>query len=140
MGVTVTAELDTQDPRVTASLKLLGTRLSNFLYFPFDGRTVELMERIVQEHRAEFKRDHGYEFPPLVPFVLPSVKFIVFYRADLEDQAIHDKMLMLLRQFAERKAKVSEIELAFAIKSCWPHYRPPIETMRKNPRVGRVLQ
>jgi hypothetical protein len=133
-------DIDTQDPRAIAAMYELTKAVGNFVGQPLDSRAIAAIKRVIKDHRVAFKYKHGYEFPHLNPFVLPSIKFIVLYRADLDNQAIRNKLLLLIRQLGEHHASVSAIELAKAVKECWPHYEAPIEEYRKDPKLKMVLQ
>jgi hypothetical protein len=132
--------LDDDDPRLNASANALQARLQPFVGLNFDASRLEQICEIVREHRIAFKREHGAEFPPLVPFVLPSVRFIHFVRADLEDQIIRNQLRNLIVQLSRRQVLPSAIELAAAVRQCWPRYRPPIEEFRADPLLKQRLQ
>jgi hypothetical protein len=132
-------ELDTIDQRTAASMHLLTRKLATLLNREFSVNAIEAMRYIVDDHRTTFKREQGFDFPELVPFYLPSVGLIVWYRADLDDMAIRNKLLMLLRQLGERGKPVSAIEVAAAVKRAWPRYHPPIEEYRRDPKLKMPL-
>jgi hypothetical protein len=130
-------EIDNADARVSASMHVLARQLSSFMNTKMNLCAVEQMKMIVAEFRTDFKRENGFEFPPLVPFVLPSIGFLVFFRADLDNTTIRNKLLLLLRQLAQRQKFPPAIEVASAVKNAWPHYRPPIEELRRDVKLGR---
>jgi hypothetical protein len=133
-------ELEDDDPRLIKSANELLAELQPFVGRHFDAGNVERICELVQQHRIAFKREYGAEFPPMVPFVLPSLKFIHFVRADIEDQEIRIQLRNLLVQLSRRpNALPSALEIAKAVKQCWPRYRPPIEEFRADPLMQERL-
>lgn len=133
-------ELESQDPRVIKAMNHLAKVLSSFVdNKDFNALNLEAMRDIVDGHYDSFRREHGATFPRLTLFALPSVRFVVFYRYELEQEEIRRKMLMLLRQFAVRRIRISAMELASAITKAWPFYRPEevIVDARKDPKGYR---
>jgi hypothetical protein len=133
--------LDNHDERVQNGLRELGQALSRFVtnFAQFDQSLIDRVQYIVSDHAAKFKAEYGYEFPPLATFVLPSARFIICCRRDLEDKEIHQQLLMWLRQFAAKGIHPSAMEVAHAVRQCWPNYKPPIEVLRKDPRKKLIL-
>jgi len=135
------AMLDNHDPRVQNGLRELGQSLNRFVttYATFDQSLVDRVRGILSDHAAKFKADHGYEFPPLGILVIPTARFIICARRDMEHQEIHNQLLVWLRQFAEKGIHPSAMEIAVAVQQCWPHYKPPIEHYRKDTRSKLIL-
>lgn len=122
------AELPENDPRVRLARANLTQLMMNLrARGPLTSAMIDNMVREVNDLRASFKREHGYDLPPLMPFVLPTSDFIVLYRTDLDNKEIEQKILFLLRDMAKSHRPVSKVELARAIKVVWPHYDPAIE-------------
>jgi len=135
------AMLDNHDERVQNGLRDLGQSLSRFVttYATFDQSLIDRVQYIVSDHAVNFKATYGYEFPPLGLFVLPTARFIICARRDLEPKEIHNQLLVWLRQFADKGIHPSAMEVAVAVQKCWPHYRPPIEHYRKDTRSKLIL-
>ena len=136
-------EIENGDPRAYRAIQNMIRSMAPQVVVgrAFDGRLVEQLTRLMQEHRSAFKRDHGYDLPPLTPFALPSIGFLIFYRSDLEDIEIRRKLLILLRQLNERSVRITATELAKAVQLAWPSYRPPIEEMRADSKLnGKPLR
>jgi|SRR5215469_7654023 len=133
--------LENNDPRVREGLQELGKVLGRFVtnFAKFDQHLIDTVENIVNDHAVKFKAETGYEFPPLGLFVLPTARFIICCRRDLEPKEIQNQLLMWLRQFAEKGIHPSAMEVAVAVQKCWPHYRPPIESYRKDTRKKLIL-
>lgn len=133
--------LDNHDERVQNGLRELGQALSRFVnsFTTFDQSLIERVQYVVRDHAAKFKAETGYEFPPLATFVLPSARFIICCRRDLEDKEIHNQLLVWLRQFASKGIHPSAMEVAHAVRQCWPNYKPPIEALRKDTRKKLIL-
>lgn len=132
-------ELEDDDPRLIVSANKLLERLQPFVGRNFDAANLDAICELVQDHRVAFRREHNADFPPLVPFVLPSLKFIHFVRADIEDKEIHIQLRNLLVQLSRRGALPSAMEVAKAVKLCWPRYEPPIEHIRADPLMKQRL-
>lgn len=131
-----------EDPRLVTSMEEMRTKLQ-CLYLSsrsFDPALVDHAEQLVYDHRARFKTAHGFSFPPMAAFVLPSLQLILFYRTDLNDQEVRGKLVQLARDLAIRGVRVSAVEFAAAVVRCWPSYKPPIEELRQDPhRVEGLL-
>jgi hypothetical protein len=124
-------ELPFDDERVQTSFQLLMRQMQRFIGEPLNSRTVSVILTMIDDHRTNFRREYGHDFPQLVPFILPSSQFIAWFRADLDDHEIYQKVLNLLHEFTVTKVPVNEVELATAIKMAWPSYQPPIEDFRR---------
>lgn len=135
------AMLDNQDERVQNGLRELSQSLSHYVrsFAKFDQSLVDQVKFIINDHATKFKLEYGYEFPPLGLFVLPTARFIICARRDLENKEIHNQLLSWLRQFAAKGIHPSAMEVAAAVSQCWPHYQPPIEAYRKDTRKKLVL-
>jgi len=133
--------LENNDERVQEGLRDLSRALSRFVdtFAKFDQSLIDQVKFIVKDHAASFKAKHGYEFPPLGVFAIPTARFIICARKDLEDREIHNQLLIWLRQFSERNIHPSAIEIARAVQECWPQYKPPIEQFRKDTKVKLKL-
>ena len=133
--------LENNDERVQNGLRELGQALSRFVtnFVSFDQSLVDRVDYIVKDHASKFKAEHGYEFPPLGLCVLPSARFIICCRRHLDDAVIHNQLLMWLRQVASKGVHPSAIEVAVAIRRCWPGYKPPIESYRKDTKSKIIL-
>src|SRR5215469_3724256 len=121
--------LENNDPRVREGLQELGKVLGRFVtnFAKFDQHLIDTVENIVNDHAVKFKADTGYDFPPLGLFVLPTARFIICARRDLEHKEIHAQLLVWLRQFAEKGIHPSAMEVARAVQQCWLGYTPTIE-------------
>jgi hypothetical protein len=135
------AMLDNSDERVQAAYRELSATLGRFVasFAKFDQSLIDQVKYVVKEHATKFKVEHGYEFPPLGLFVLPTARFIICARRDLDDKEIHNHLLVWLRQFASKGIHPSAMEVAVAVRQCWPHYRPPIEAYRRDTRKKLIL-
>jgi hypothetical protein len=133
-------ELDDDDPRLIQSANLLLAHLQPYVGQHFDASNVEMICEIVRDHRSTFRREHQADFPPLVPFVLPSVRYIHFVRADLDAGVIQTQLRDLIVQLSRRGVLPSALEIVTAVKQCWPGYRPPIEEFRADPLLRQRLQ
>jgi len=133
--------LENDDERVQEGLRTLGQALNTYVqtFTTFNQALVDQVQFILQEHSANFKTKYGHEFPPLGVFVLPSARFIICCRKDMEDKEIHNQLLIWLRQFSERGIHPSALEVVQAVKACWPQYRPPIEALRKDTKAKIIL-
>jgi len=133
--------LDNHDERVQNGLRELGRSLGKFVtnFVTFDQSLVDRVEYVIKDHAAKFKLQYGYEFPELGLFVLPTARFIICARKDLEHHEIHAQLLVWLRQFAEKGIHPSAMEVAVAVQKCWPGYKPPIEVYRKDTRKKLIL-
>lgn len=129
------AELPETDIRVKETLRGLTSRLRFIAAKGLTSMSMLDMQSEIERTRFQFKSEHGYDFPPIGPFVLPSSNIVIFYRLDLTNDEIRDKLLMLLRELGERKVPVLTLELASAVKSLWPKYDPPVEEIRKDKRI-----
>jgi hypothetical protein len=129
------------DPRVISSTRELVAKLRHLSRTErsFDRGFVEKLEQVVYVHRARFKTATGTSFPPMAPLVLPSVRLVLFYRTDLSDAEIRAKLVQLSRDLFAQGVRVSAVEFAAAVVRTWPSYKPPIEDLREDPRVGLVL-
>jgi hypothetical protein len=135
-------ELEPDDPRVVAAAADLIQRLQPYVGLNFDMGNVETICELVRQHRVAFKREHNADFPPLVPFVLPSLRYIHFVRADIEDREISIQLRNIIVQLSRRGVfdAGSALEIATAAKQCWPHYHAPIEDFRADPLLKQRLQ
>jgi hypothetical protein len=120
-------ELDETDPRMVFAMNKLNHRLNSIRSLGLSQRTIEKMYEIVKDVRDEFKREHGYEFPRLSLFLLPSIPIVTFFRADLTTEEIQNKMLVLIHNIQLVGYPINAPELAQAILGAWPHYRPEVE-------------
>lgn len=132
-------EFADDDPRLIASANKLLENLQPFVGEHFDASHVEQICEMVRDHREAFRREHQAEFPPLVPFVLPSLKYIHFVRADIDDREISIQLRNIIVQLGRRQSLPSALEIATACKQCWPRYRPPIESFRADPLLKQRL-
>jgi len=133
-------ELEDNDPRLIRATNDLLERLRPFVGQHFDALNVERICEIVRDHRAEFRRENQADFPPLVPFVLPSLKFIHFVRPDIDNKEIQIQLRNLLVQLSRRPNVLpSALEVATAVRQCWPKYEPPIEVFRTDPLMKTRL-
>jgi hypothetical protein len=128
-------ELPFEDPRVKQNFALLMRHMQRFIGEPLSGDMIVTIQTFIEDFRAKFKLDYGYEFPALVPLILPRSQFIAWFRADLDTHEIRLKLLNLLREFHVKRIPISEMELARAIKLAWPHYSPNIEEYQKAAHV-----
>jgi hypothetical protein len=135
------ALLENSDPRVQTQFKRFGERLNLLvkLQVRFDRGLVEHVKKLIAENEADFKKATGYDFPPLSVFVLPSLRFIICPRKDLEPLEIQNQVLVWLRQFHSRGFRLEAQEVALAIRHCWPHCEPPIEHFRTDPKLEGSL-
>jgi len=133
-------ELEDDDPRLTASANSLANKLQQFVGREFDEGNVAHMCEMVQEHRREFRQKYNADFPPLVPFVLPSIRFIHFVRPDIEDKEIRIQLRNIIVQLGRRQVLPAAIEIVRAVQLCWPTYKPPIEEFRADPLLKQELQ
>lgn len=134
------SELEEGDPRNTAEVNALLLHVNRiFQGRPFSGSLVEQINEVIAQHAILFKQRYGHEFPPLTPLVLPASKQIVLYRKDLDDETIRLKLMFLLRAFAMERIPVSVMELAIAVKYCWPKYTAPIEDIRADRKTTILL-
>jgi hypothetical protein len=134
-------ELDDNDPRLIAAADLLLEALQPFVGQHFDAGRLDEVCDLVQQHRIAFRRAYDADFPPLVPFVLPSIRFIHFVRADIDDREIRIQLRNLLVQLSRRGPGVlpPAIEIVRAVKQCWPRYQPPVEEFRADPLMRQRL-
>jgi len=133
-------ELEDNDPRLITATNDLLKRLEPFVGQDFGVQNIERICEIVRDHRAEFRRENQADFPVLVPFVLPSLRFIHFVRPDIEDKEIRIQLRNLLVQLSRRQLLPAAIEVATAVRQCWPRYKPPIEEFRVDPLMKQRLQ
>jgi len=133
-------ELEDDDPRLIQSANALLVKLQPYVGQNFDAGHVATICELVKDHRQAFRREHDAEFPPLVPFVLPSLKYIHFVRADITDENIRNQLRNLIVQLSRRGVLPSAMEIATAVHQCWPWYRPPIEEFRADPLLKQRLQ
>jgi hypothetical protein len=133
--------LDNHDERVQNGLRELSQALSRFVssFATFDQSLIDRVDYVIKHHADKFKAETGYEFPPLGVFVLPSARFIICCRKDLEHKEIHAQLLIWLRQFAAKGIHPSAMEVVNAVRQCWPNYKPPIEAYRKDSRKKLIL-
>ena len=132
-------ELDPNDPLLLAAANDLSVKLQPFVGQHFDAGNLDEICDLVQQHRRAFRRQHDADFPPLLPFVLPSIRYIHFVRADIDDQEIRIQLRNLLVQLSRRGVLPPAIEIVKAINLCWPQYRPPIEEFRADPLMQQSL-
>ena len=132
--------LDDDDPRLATAANALAGKLQSFVGLEFDEGNVARMCDVVQDHRRQFKQQFGADFPPLVPFVLPSIRFIHFVRPDIADKEIRIQLRNIVVQLSRRQMLPAAIEIVRAVKLCWPRYQPPIEEFRRDPLVKQELQ
>lgn len=126
-------ELPPGDPRVKAGVDKLMARLKLLMQAESNKPTYDQMASLAKDYRADFKRETGYDFPEVRPFLLPSVGFAAFYRADRDEHSAGREVLLLLRSLAARGFHVSAIEVMSAVNKCWPHVRHlAVEEMRKD--------
>ena len=131
------AELDDNDPRVQAAVRRLQARLRFVGLGALDWSVLDRLEEIVRDAAAEFKREFGYDFPPLGPFVLPSAKIVVWFRRDLDDDDVQKRLHHLLIDLTRRGIQADAREFAQAAIRLWPNYRPAVEHYRADERIGR---
>ena len=132
-------ELEPDDPRIRAGLADLMRRLEPIVGREFDADHVAQACELVADHRQQFRRRYGADFPRLVPFVLPSLKYIHFVRPDIDDREIRIQLRNLIVQLSRRGLLPSTIEIVTAVRHCWPRYKPPIEEFRVDPLVKQKL-
>lgn len=132
---------DDTDPQMIASTRELINKLHNASINErsFDRGFIDKLEQIVYDHRARFKQATGQPFPPMAPFVLPSLQMVLFYRTDLSDDEIRGKLVQLSRDLYAHRLRVSAVEFAAAVVRTWPSYRPPIEELREDPRTSPLV-
>lgn len=118
--------VDESDPRAIEGLKELERRMMHYFRVPraLDRSTVDEFERLVYDFRVWFKNRYGLTFPELVPFALPSIGYVKFYRRDWPDEEIRRNLLFLIEGLKRIGKSVSPLELAAATAMAWPHYRP----------------
>lgn len=133
-------EPDMDDPRMIQAYNRLTAILEAHVGEEFNAAHMDRICREVTEHREAFRRDHDADFPVLVPFVLPSLRFIHFVRADADDTKIYNMLRNILVQLARRKILPPAQEIAMAVRLCWPNYRPPIEDWAADPLLEQRLQ
>jgi hypothetical protein len=136
-------ELEPDDPRVVAAAADLLQRLQPYVGQHFDTTNVGAICELVKDHRDAFKRDHNADFPPLVPFVLPSLRYIHFVRADIDEREIAIQLRNIIVQLSRRPGVFdadSAMEIDMAAKQCWRLYRSRIEELRADPLLRQRLQ
>jgi hypothetical protein len=136
-------ELEPDDPRVVAAAADLIQRLQPYVGLNFDMGNVETICELVRQHRVAFKREHNADFPPLVPFVLPSLRYIHFVRADIDEREIAIQLRNIIVQLSRRPGVFdadSAMEIDMAAKQCWPLYRSRMEEFRADPLLKQRLQ
>jgi hypothetical protein len=128
-------ELPETDIRVQETYKGLMSRLMFLAGNGLNGQTVLDMQTEIERTRFNFKAEYGYDFPPIGPFILPYSNLILFFRKDLTNTEIRNKLLSLLRDLGRQKIPVLTMELTKAVERLWPSYKPPVEEFRKDPKV-----
>lgn len=132
------AELPEGDFRLTNGLNDLLSRLR--VQVERGTPTWDELRDIAYNHRMDFKRETGYDFPRVSPFYLPSVRFAAFFPSDRDEQTAGLQVHLVLRDLATKGFKVSALEVATAVKKCWPHIKHlAVEDKRKDPKlVGQL--
>jgi hypothetical protein len=120
-------QLPDDDPRMQQTLHKLQLRLNTIWSGVINQSVIDHMNGIVMDLRSEFKRDYGYEFPRLCLFLLPSIPLITFFLADLTVEEIQQKMLVLIKNLQTAGYSINAAELAQAIITAWPHYKPEVD-------------
>lgn len=133
---------DSNDPLVVASSRELSGKLQQVFSQAksFDRQLIDHLEQVVYDHRANFKSVHGVSFPEIVPFFLPTHRFICFERRDLTDTEIRNKLVQMIRDISIRGVRLEAVEFAAAVIRTWPKYRPPVEELRNDPKTENQLQ
>lgn len=130
-------QLDNQDERVQTAFHDISHSMKLLVdgHVVFNEGLIRVMKSIIRDHADRFRREHGYDFPPLGLFVLPSVKFIVCVRQDLEEEDIQRRLVIWIRQFQKLGVNLTAQEVAQATIRCWPNYLAPIEDLREDPKL-----
>jgi len=133
-------ELPDNDPRV----RDFSTRLTRMLAAYIVGRTLDQhvmrsINTMIDHQRINFKQTYGYEIPELVAVVLPTSRFIHFFRADLETEQIQTVIGNMLQHLKVNNIPVDTHELATAIKLAWPQYDPAIEVFQAHRAARKAL-
>jgi hypothetical protein len=115
------------DPRVTAGQTELEQRV--IVYFRARPRNADLdtasdLRTIARDHRTEFKKQHGVDFPRLVPFIVPSIGEVKLLPADWSSSRVRRELAILIGDYAKRGITVPAVELAQAVSRTWPRFRP----------------
>jgi hypothetical protein len=136
------SELAVEDERVQNALEQLMHRLRSYIGEPLTEITMHAIRGAVEEARTEFKKTYSHEFPPLVPLILPSSRFVAWFRQDLENDEVRIKVLNLLREFSLKKIPVSAFELSQAMRLTWPQYNADDGTIEfyRNAKQVTLLQ
>lgn len=131
-------ELPDNDPRIRDFTARLTRMIQMYVGKDLDNHTMRSINTMIDHQRINFKQTYGYDIPKLVAIVLPTSRFIHFFRADLETPQIHTVIGNMLRELGMHRVPVDKRELATAIKLAWPQYDPTIEVY-DNDRSGKVL-
>lgn len=132
------AELPEDDYRLTKGLNNLLDRLR--VQMERGTPSWDQLLYIAYNHRMDFKRETGYDFPRVSPFYLPSVRFAAFFLSDRDEQSAGLQVHIVLRDLATKGFTVSALEVAAAVRKCWPHIKHlAVEDKRKDPKlVGQL--
>lgn len=133
------AELPDTDPRLLGALKVLVGQVQHIARRGLSGPVLDEIEEHIATFRMGFRSHHGADFPEMVIFYLPSVPFLILYRRDLDTDQVRIKMHDLIRFLQQTHRNIHAIEIAAAIKRCWPSYDAPIESLRRDPKILRPV-
>jgi hypothetical protein len=106
---------DPEHPRMKQAEAGLRALVSRFRGADLTGYTIHRMMDDVKSHRQRW-RNHGVDFPALVPLVNRRAGTVELVRADLDRRAIQTTV----RNFIIKNRELSPIEVAQAIKLAWP--------------------
>lgn len=116
------AELEPNDPRLKAAMVALSKIIANFMYLEMTPRTLQELMDAIKWHRDRCKAKHGFDFPVLVPFVLPRLGTIDMVRADLDRRSIEQLVINKLRE--HEAARITMEEVVAAVRAAFPDFKP----------------
>lgn len=119
------AELAPDDPRLKAAMEALRRVIAGVVAREPDLMTPVAMHNLLEAvkwHRERCKTKHGFDFPHLVPFILPRLNEVKFVRADLDRPSVEQLVINTAREHEAQGITMGEI--AWAVRVAFPDFRP----------------
>lgn len=107
------------DPRVNDVVQRLGAYLERFQQFEFTPEIVDCIESDVRDVYVQGLL-RGVAVPRMTAVVLPRLRAIEIYRADLNEKGVRTVILNATRKYPEIRMD----ELVVAVRRAFPDYRP----------------
>lgn len=110
---------DENHPKMVLATEQLFARIKHFTGRRFANGELHDLQKIVKDHRVACKLN-GVNYPELVPMILHKQGGIDLVRKDLEPAGVRAALYNLIQKYPNAEPD----ELAHAVRTAFPHYRP----------------